>query len=35
MFYAVKIYPGDLGTKGGIVANEHGQALRNGQPIEG
>lgn len=34
-FYAVKIYPGDLGTKGGIVANEHGQALRNGQPIEG
>ncbi|OLS40750.1 FAD-dependent oxidoreductase [Bacillus sp. MRMR6] len=34
-FYAVKIYPGDLGTKGGIVANEHGQALRNGLPIEG
>lgn len=34
-FYACKIYPGDLGTKGGIVANEHGQALRNGQPIEG
>lgn len=34
-FYACKIYPGDLGTKGGIVANEHGQALRNGQPIIG
>jgi succinate dehydrogenase/fumarate reductase flavoprotein subunit len=34
-FYACKIYPGDLGTKGGIVANEHGQALRNGEPIEG
>ncbi|KOS68949.1 hypothetical protein AEA09_10590 [Lysinibacillus contaminans] len=34
-FYAVKIYPGDLGTKGGIVANEHGQALKNGLPIEG
>lgn len=34
-FYACKIYPGDLGTKGGIVANEHGQALRNGKPING
>ena len=34
-FYAVKVYPGDLGTKGGIVANEHGQALQNGIPIEG
>ena len=34
-FYAVKIYPGDLGTKGGIVANEQGQALRHGQPITG
>lgn len=34
-FYACKIYPGDLGTKGGIVANEHGQALKNGQPVEG
>ncbi|MBU9723206.1 MULTISPECIES: FAD-dependent oxidoreductase [Bacillaceae] len=34
-FYACKIYPGDLGTKGGIVANENGQALKNGQPIEG
>ncbi|WP_226036591.1 FAD-dependent oxidoreductase [Aquibacillus saliphilus] len=34
-FYACKIYPGDLGTKGGIVANEYGQALRNNIPIEG
>ena len=34
-FYACKIYPGDFGTKGGIVANEYGQALKNGQPIEG
>lgn len=34
-FYAVKVYPGDLGTKGGIVANEHGQALRDGKPIAG
>ncbi|MBU7591140.1 FAD-binding protein [Metabacillus halosaccharovorans] len=34
-FYACKIYPGDLGTKGGIVANEYGQALRNNMPFEG
>ncbi|MFD1849718.1 FAD-dependent oxidoreductase [Oceanobacillus bengalensis] len=34
-FYACKIFPGDLGTKGGIVANEHGQALTNNKPIEG
>lgn len=34
-FYACKIYPGDLGTKGGIVANEHGQVLRNAMPIKG
>lgn len=34
-FYACKIYPGDLGTKGGIVANEHGQALRGGSPLQG
>ncbi|NWQ40293.1 FAD-dependent oxidoreductase [Bacillus sp. EB106-08-02-XG196] len=34
-FYACKIFPGDLGTKGGIVANEYGQALRNNIPIEG
>ncbi|WP_183041197.1 FAD-dependent oxidoreductase [Salipaludibacillus neizhouensis] len=34
-FYAIKIYPGDLGTKGGIVANEYGQAMCNNKPIEG
>lgn len=34
-FYAVKVYPGDLGTKGGIIADEHGQALREGKPIKG
>lgn len=34
-FYAVKVFPGDLGTKGGIVADEHGQALRDGKPIIG
>ena len=34
-FYAIKVFPGDLGTKGGIVTNEYGQALRNGIPIEG
>jgi succinate dehydrogenase/fumarate reductase flavoprotein subunit len=34
-FYACKIFPGDLGTKGGIVANEYGQALRNNIPIDG
>lgn len=34
-FYACKIFPGDLGTKGGIVANEHGQALRDDKPIKG
>jgi succinate dehydrogenase/fumarate reductase flavoprotein subunit len=34
-YYACKIFPGDLGTKGGIVTNEHGQALRDGMPIKG
>jgi 3-oxosteroid 1-dehydrogenase len=35
-FYAVAIYPGDVGTAGGIVADEHGRALReDGSPIEG
>lgn len=34
-YYACKIFPGDLGTKGGIVANEYGQALRYNTPIEG
>jgi 3-oxosteroid 1-dehydrogenase len=27
-FYAIKIVPGDLGTKGGLVTNEHAQVLR-------
>lgn len=35
-FYAVKIVPGDLGTKGGIVTDEHARALRpDGSVIEG
>lgn len=34
-FYACKLFPGDLGTKGGISTNEHGQALRNSLPIQG
>ncbi|GAB2860385.1 3-oxosteroid 1-dehydrogenase [Nocardioides pacificus] len=35
-FYAVKMVPGDLGTKGGIVTDEHARALReDGSVIEG
>jgi 3-oxosteroid 1-dehydrogenase len=35
-FYAVKIVPGDLGTKGGVVTDEHARALRpDGSVIEG
>ncbi|MCW2749115.1 MAG: 3-oxosteroid 1-dehydrogenase [Aeromicrobium sp.] len=35
-FYAVKIVPGDLGTKGGIVTDESARALRpDGSVIEG
>jgi len=35
-FYAVHVYPGDLGTKGGLVTNEFGQVSReDGTPIEG
>lgn len=34
-FFACQVYPGDLGTKGGIVTNEYGQALRNGVPVKG
>lgn len=35
-FYAVKIVPGDLGTKGGVVTDERGRALRpDGTVIEG
>ncbi|MCW3001048.1 MAG: 3-ketosteroid dehydrogenase [Conexibacter sp.] len=35
-FYAVALYPGDLGTKGGLVTDEHGRVLReDGTAIEG
>jgi 3-oxosteroid 1-dehydrogenase len=35
-FYAVKIVPGDLGTKGGLVTDEHARVLRgDGTPISG
>jgi succinate dehydrogenase/fumarate reductase flavoprotein subunit len=27
-FYCVKVWPGDLGTKGGLLTNEHAQVLR-------
>ncbi|ROT42871.1 3-ketosteroid dehydrogenase [Sodiomyces alkalinus F11] len=27
-FYAVKVWPGDLGTKGGILTDEHARAVR-------
>ncbi len=35
-FYAFPIYPGDIGTKGGIDVDIHGQALtETGAPIQG
>ncbi len=35
-YYAAKLVPGDLGTKGGIVTDVHGRALRDdGSVIEG
>jgi 3-oxosteroid 1-dehydrogenase len=35
-FYAVQIYPGDVGTFGGLVTDEHGCVLRgDGSRIEG
>jgi 3-oxosteroid 1-dehydrogenase len=35
-YYAVRIVAGDLGTKGGLVTDEHGQVLRtDGQAIQG
>jgi 3-oxosteroid 1-dehydrogenase len=35
-FYAVKLYPGDLGTCGGLAVNEHAQVLGSeGSPIPG
>ena len=29
-FYAVQIYPGDLGTKGGLVTDAHARVLKEG-----
>lgn len=35
-FYAAKLVPGDLGTKGGLVTDEHGRVLReDGSIVEG
>jgi 3-oxosteroid 1-dehydrogenase len=35
-FYAVQIYPGDLGTKGGLVTDDHSRVLKeDGQVISG
>ncbi len=35
-YYAIRIYPGDLGTKGGLVTNEYAQVLKeNGDRISG
>jgi 3-oxosteroid 1-dehydrogenase len=35
-FYAVRMYPGDVGTAGGLVTDEHARVLRNdGSVIEG
>ncbi|AIT79824.1 FAD-dependent oxidoreductase [Novosphingobium pentaromativorans] len=35
-FYAVQVFPGDVGTTGGVVINEHGNVLdREENPIEG
>jgi 3-oxosteroid 1-dehydrogenase len=35
-FYAVQVVPGDVGTYGGVVTDEHARVLReNGLPIEG
>jgi succinate dehydrogenase/fumarate reductase flavoprotein subunit len=35
-FYAVRIWPGDLGTKGGLLTDEHARVLReDGSVIEG
>ncbi len=35
-FYGMRLYPGDLGTKGGLLTNEHAQVVNDtGQPIVG
>ena len=35
-YYAMKLYPGDLGTKGGLLTNEHAQVVRaDGSVVQG
>lgn len=35
-FYALKVYPGDIGTKGGVVIDQYARVLKeDGIPIEG
>lgn len=35
-FYAVRVWPGDLGTKGGLLTDEFGRVLgQDGKPIQG
>jgi 3-oxosteroid 1-dehydrogenase len=35
-FYAIRVYPGDLGTKGGLVTDAHARVLNeHGEVIEG
>lgn len=35
-YYAMPIYPGDIGTNGGLLTNEKAQVIKkNGKPIEG
>ena len=35
-FYAVRVYPGDIGTKGGLLTDENARVIhKNGQPIPG
>ena len=35
-FFAVRVWPGDLGTKGGLLTDEHARVLReDGSPIKG
>lgn len=35
-FYALRLYPGDIGTKGGLVVDKYARVIKeNGEPIEG
>ena len=35
-FFALRLYPGDIGTKGGLVIDEHARVVKaDGTPIEG